>query len=339
MKVGTSGDASKIAGIGIEAERAELLGYDYFSASETNHNPFLPLVLAAEHTEHVQLRTSIALAFARSPMDMAYLAWDLQAMSDGRFELGLGSQVRGHIVRRFNMNWSKPAARMRDYILAMKAVWASWQNGTKLDYKGEFFNFNLMPPFFTPAPIEHPEIKINIAAVNSRMMQVAGEVCDGVLLHSFNTPKHTEEVIIPNLETGALKAGRSVDEIKISGGGFVVTGASDEEIDAKRKTTKDQIAFYASTRSYAPVMNTHGWNDTAQKLYRMSVDGKWTEMGAEINDDMLDQFAVIGNYDEITDKIKSRYGKHASSVGFSIPINSGEDEERLKDLLRRLKED
>ncbi|MCI0439413.1 MAG: TIGR03617 family F420-dependent LLM class oxidoreductase [Chloroflexi bacterium] len=336
MKVGTSGDAKTLSGIPESARRAEDMGYDFFTSSETQHNPFLPLALAAEHTRRVALRTSIALAFARSPMDVAYISWDLQALSGGRLALGLGSQVRGHIVRRFNMPWGSPAKRMRDYVLALRAIWDSWQNGTKLDFQSEHYSFNLMPPFFNPGPIEHPKVKVYIAAVNPNMLRVAGELCDGVLLHSFNTHKYTKEVVLPNLEQGAAKSGRSLKDLDISGGGFIVTGANEEQVEANRQATKNRIAFYASTRSYAPVMNAHGWNDTAQKLYRMSVDGRWREMGREITDVMLEAFAVIGDYDEIVNRIKARYGSYASSIGFSIPVNNGEDEELLRDMIRRL---
>ena len=337
MQIGTGGDSSSLSSIPEAARRAEEFGYDYFTSSETQHNPFLPIVLAAEHTERIGLRTSIALSFARSPMDTAYIAWDLAALSEGRFVLGLGSQVRGHIVRRFNMNWGSPANRMRDYVLALRAVWDCWQNGTKMDFQSEFYNFNLMPPFFNPGPIDHPGIKVHIAAVNTRMLQVAGEVCDGVLLHSFNTPRHTKEVIMPNLQKGAERAGRSIENLEISGGGFIVTGADEEEIEKNRQITKNRIAFYASTRSYAPVMNTHGWNDTAQKLYRMSVDGEWTKMGAEITDDMLDEFAVTDTYGGIVGKIKERHGVYASSVGFSIPTPNSDEEQRLKNMLAELR--
>ena len=339
MKVGSGREAGSLAEVPAAARRAEELGYDYFSSSETQHNPFLPVTLAAEHTERVELRTSIALAFARSPMDTAYTSWDLQAQSDGRFVLGLGSQVRGHVVRRFNMPWSPPARRMRDYVLALRAIWDSWQNGTKLDYQSESYNFNLMPPNFSPGPIEHPDIKVCLAAVNTYMMRVAGEVADGVFLHGFNTPKHTREVILPNLERGAQKAGRTLDDLDISGGGFVVTGATEEEISANIERARGQIAFYASTRAYAPVMNTHGWNDTAQKLYRMSVDNRWGEMGAEITDEMLGEFAVIGHYDGIVDQIKERFGEFDTSFSFSIPVRAPEDEERLRWMIKSLQED
>lgn len=337
MRVGTNIRDRGLSQIPEDTTLAERIGYNFISTNETNHNPFLAATLASEHSTTMNVRTSIALAFARSPMDTAYMAWDLQELSGGRFHLGLGSQVRGHIVRRFNMPWGRPAARMRDYILALRAIWDSWQNRGKLDFQGEFFNFNLMPPFFDPGPIENPGIKIYLAAVNERMQQVAGEVCDGVLLHSFNTPKHTQEVVLPNLEKGAAKAGKSLTDLDIHGGGFIVTGANDEKLEASMRETKDRISFYASTRSYAPVMNTHGWNDTAQKLYRMSVDGQWGEMSQEITDDMLDAFAVVGSYDKIVDNIKARYGTFAGSISFSIPTNSPEDEERLKDMVRSLK--
>ena len=339
MKVGTGFDGKSISELRVAAQKAEERGYDYFSSSETSHNPYLPLVSAAEHTERIGLRTSIALAFSRSPMDTAYIAWDLQSMSNGRFHLGLGSQVRGHIIRRFNMNWSAPAPRMRDYILAMRAVWESWQNGTKLDYAGDIYNFNLMPPFFNPGAIEHPDIKISIAAVNPYMLRVAGEVCDGVFLHSFNTHKYAREVVLPNLAKGAAKAGKTLEDLEISGGGFIVTGTNEEEIEANRQITKNRIAFYASTRSYAAVMSAHEWDDTAAKLYRMSVDGKWSDMGAEITDDMLEAFSVIGDYDEIVDNIKQTYGTYSKSIGFSIPVRNAEDEERLKSMIADLQTD
>lgn len=337
MKVGIAADAGKLAGIPEAARRAEELGYDFFSASETAHNPFLPLALAAEHTSRVELRTSIALAFARSPMDVAYMAWDLQALSGGRFTLGLGSQVRGHIVRRFSGTWAAPAPRMREYILALRAIWDCWQKGAKLDFHGQHYHFNLMPPFFSPGPIAHPSIKIHIAAVNPRMLQVAGEVCDGVILHSFNTARYTRDVVLPNLELGARKAGRSVKDLDISGGGFIITGANEEEVEAGKRAARARIAFYASTRSYAPVMKAHGWEDTAQKLYRMSVEGKWPQMAGEITDEMLEAFAVMGTYDEIVDRIKARYGPYATSILLPLPSHTAEEQERARDILRQLR--
>ena len=337
MQVNTGYEEYSINGLVDAAVRAEERGYDTFSTSETSHNPYLPLVLAAEHTKKIGLRTSIALSFARSPMDTAYLSWDLQNLSQGRFNLGLGSQVRGHIVRRFSLPWSPPAPRMREYILALREIWSCWQNGAKLNFAGDYYSFNLMPPFFNPGPIEFPDIKIFIAGVNPNMLKVAGELCDGVLLHSFNTPIYTKEVILPNIEKGALEAGRALGDIVVSGGGFIVTGKDEEEIEKAMKDTKNRIAFYASTRSYGEIMKVHGWDDLHENLYRMSIDGKWSEMGCLITDDMLSHFAVTGTYEEIAGKIKSTYGSYASSVSFTMDAKDDEDEAILKGIIADIK--
>ena len=336
MKVGSRLDGRTPQQIAESARRAERLGFDTYSSSETNHNPFLPLAIAAEHTERVDLRTSIALAFARSPMDVAYIGWDLQAMSNGRFTLGLGSQVRGHIVRRFGMNWSAPAPRMREYIQALRHIWNAWQTQEPVRFHGDHFDFNLMPPFFNPGPIEKPDVKVYVSAVNPYMLRVAGEVCDGVLLHGFCTPKYTRDVIIPNLEIGAKRSGRSLDDFEINAGGFIITGATEEEVESKKAGVKGQISFYASTRSYESVMSTHGWEDTAARLYRMSVDNRWGEMPGQITDDMLETFAVIGTHDEIVDKLKEAHGDYATSISFDIPTATGEDEEMLAGMVSEL---
>ncbi len=337
MKVGTRLAGQAPAEIAESARRAERLGFDTSSSSETNHNPFLPLAIAAEHTENVKLRTSIALAFARSPMDVAYLGWDLQAMSGGRFVLGLGSQVRGHIVRRFGMNWTAPAPRMREYIQALRHIWNAWQTGERVLFHGDHYDFNLMPPFFNPGPVENPDVKVFISAVNPYMLRVAGEVSDGVLLHGFCTPRYTKDVIIPNLKIGADRVGRSLDEIEISAGGFIITGETEEEVESKKAGVKSQISFYASTRSYESVMSTHGWDDTAARLYRMSVDNRWPEMGGQITDDMLETFAVVGTYDQIVAKLKETHGDYANSISFDIPTSTPEDEERLATMIAELR--
>ena len=336
MKVGSRLDGRTPQQIAASARRAERLGFDTYSSSETNHNPFLPLTIAAEHTETINLRTSIALAFARSPMDVAYIGWDLQAMSNGRFTLGLGSQVRGHIVRRFGMNWSAPAPRMREYIQALRHIWNAWQTQEPVRFHGDHYDFNLMPPFFNPGAIEKPDVKVYVSAVNPYMLRVAGEVCDGVLLHGFCTPKYTRDVIIPNLKIGAERSGRSLDDFEINAGGFTITGATEEEVESKKAGVKGQISFYASTRSYESVMSTHGWEDTAARLYRMSVDNRWGEMPNQITDDMLETFAVIGTHDEIVDKLKKAHGDYATSISFDIPTPTGEDEEMLAGMVSEL---
>lgn len=329
MKVGTALDARSLAEIPEAARRAEDLGFDFVTSSETAHNPFFPLVLAVGSASRVGLRTSIALAFSRSPTDLAHVAWDLQQLSGGRFVLGLGSQVRGHIVRRFGMEWAPPAARMRDYVLALRAVWDCWQNGTKLDFQSKYYQLNLMPPVFNPGPIDYPAPRVYISAVNTNMLRVAGEVCDGVLLHSFNTSRYTREVVLPNLERGAARSGRSLADLDIAGGGFIVAGATEEEVEAGREVTRARIAFYASTRSYAPVMDAHGWGDTAERLYRMSVEGRWSGMRHEITDEMFDAFAVTGTFDDIVERVKARYASYAGSITLSVPAGTRAVEERI----------
>ncbi len=339
MKVGTRLTGRAPKEIAESAKRAERIGFDTYSSAETSHNPFLPLTIAAEHTEAVGLRTSIALAFARSPMDVAYISWDLQDMSGGRFTLGLGSQVRGHIVRRFSMNWSPPAPRMREYIQALRHIWNAWQTQEPVKFHGDHYDFNLMPPFFNPGPVGTPDIKVFISAVNPYMLRVAGEVADGVLLHGFCTPQYTREVIIPNLEIGADRAGRSVEEIEINAGGFTITAATEEKVEAQKARVKGQISFYASTRSYESVMSAHGWEDTAARLYRMSVENRWGEMAGEITDEMLETFAVVGTHDEIVSKLKYAHGDYATSIGFDIPTDTPDDEERLSAMVRELQGD
>ncbi len=336
MKVGTGLAEWSTKHISTAAERAERMGFDVLSSAETQHNPFLPLAIAADHTDRVRLRTSIALAFARSPMDVAYLAWDLQSLSGGRFVLGLGSQVRGHIVRRFSMNWTPPAPRMREYIQALRHIWNAWQTQTPVKFHGDHYDFNLMPPFFNPGPIENPDVKVFISAVNPYMLRVAGEVADGVLLHGFCTPHYTREVIIPNLEIGAKRAGRSVDDIEINAGGFIITGADEAEVESKKARVKQQISFYASTRSYEGVMSAHGWEDTAARLYRMSVDNRWPEMPGQITDDMLNTFAVVGTHDDIVQRLKAAHGDYADSLTFDIPTPTPADEERMAGMVAEL---
>ena len=336
MKVGAALEGGSWGAIPKAAQQAEALKYSFLFSSETSHNPFFPLVLAAQHTNRVRLQTSIAVAFSRSPMDMAYAAWDLQALSGGRFALGLGSQVQGHIVRRFGATWTAPIPRMREYVQALRAIWDCWQKGGRLEFRSKNYSLTLMSPFFNPGPIEHPNIRVQISAVNPGMLRLAGEVCDGVVLHPFNSLKYTRDVVLPNLEQGARKSGRTLEDLDVNGGGLIVTGAGEEEVEANKEATRNRIAFYASTPSYATVMNTHGWNDTAEKLHRMSVEGRWSEMVHEITDDMLEAFTVVGTYDDIVDKVKARYGSYATSIAFSIPVRTPEDAERLGVMIKSL---
>ncbi|HJR24666.1 MAG TPA: LLM class F420-dependent oxidoreductase, partial [Acidimicrobiales bacterium] len=293
---GIGGD---LRSVGKAARAQEEQGYDGLWSAETAHDPFFPLLLASQETERVELGTGIAVAFARNPMNLAQVAWDLQAASGGRFILGLGSQIKPHITKRFSMPWSQPAARMREMILAIRAIWASWNEGTKLDFRGDFYTHTLMTPFFNPGPNPHGDAKIFLAGVGERMTEVAGEVCDGFLCHAFTTERYLREVTLPALERGAAKAGRTVADVEISGPAFVVTGTTEEELTASKSGVKQQIAFYGSTPAYRGVLELHGWGDLQDELNRMSKEGRWQEMGELITDDILDAFAIIAEPEQI----------------------------------------
>lgn len=318
------------------AKRAEGLGYDGVITPETGHDPFLPHVLAAEHTEHIELSTAVAIAFPRSPLTTAQIAWDLQKLSKGRFTVGLGTQVKGHIVRRYGMDWAPPGPRLREYVLMMRAAWDSWQNGARPAFEGKHYRYTLMTPFFNPGPIDQPTIPVHISAINPYNCRLVGELCDGIKLHGFNTPKYLREVILPNIEAGAKKAGRDPKEIEVCGLGFIITGKNEEEIEKAKAPVRQQIAFYGSTRTYKPVLDIEGWGDLNPELFALSVEGKWQEMATRITDDMLDEFAIIGTYDEIVKKMKERCAGVIDRVNFSIPIRSPEDEERLKGMIKEL---
>ena len=268
MKVEMSLMNRSLQDVGAEARRAEALGYDGVTTGETSADPFFKLVLAAEHTERVTLGTSVLIAFPRSPMVVAYQAWDLQAFSHGRLNLGLGTQVGAHIRRRFSGTWDSPGPRLREYIGALRAIWECWRDGVKLNFRGDFYQFTLMTPYFTPAGIEHSHIPVYISAINPYNCRLAGELCDGIRMHGFNTPKYAQQVIIPNLEEGARKAGRTLEEIDIVGTGFTITGPDEQSLEAKFPAVKKQIAFYASTPAYRPVMDSHGWVEEHQRPWR-----------------------------------------------------------------------
>jgi probable F420-dependent oxidoreductase len=304
------------------ARELEAAGYTGAWTAETSHDPFLPLLLAAEHTTELELGTSIAVAFARSPMTLANTAWDLQAYSKGRFVLGLGSQIKPHIERRFSMPWSHPAPRMREFVLAMRAIWSSWHGDTKLAFKGDFYTHTLMTPVFSPGPSEYGAPKVWLAAVGERMTAVAGEVADGVIVHGFTTERYVREVTIPAVERGLNRAGRSRDGFELSGPMFVVSGTDDEEMEAAKRATRQQIAFYGSTPAYRPVLELHGWGEVGDELNAMSKRGEWVEMGDLITDDMLDAFAVVAEPDRLADAVHARWGDVSDRVSFYAPYRS-----------------
>lgn len=311
-----------------QAKQVEAQGYAGAWVAEMAHDPFLPLALAAEHTTDLEIGTSIAVAFSRSPMTVANTAWDLQAFSKGRFVLGLGSQIKPHIEKRFSMEWSKPAARMREFALAMRAIWNTWITGEKLEFRGEFYQHTLMTPMFSPDKHELDGFgppKMFLAGVGPLMTQVAGEAFDGFICHGFTTEKYLREVTIPNLQEGREKAGKSMDGFEIVGPSFVVTGNNDEEIEKAANATRKQIAFYGSTPAYRPVLDMHGWGGLQDELNTLSKQGEWDKMGTLIDDEILNTFAVVGEPETIAAELGKRYGDVIHRLSFYAPYASDPD--------------
>ena len=294
--------------VGAQAQELEEMGYAGIMTAETSHDPFFPLLVAAQNTEKVELMTSIAVAFARTPMILANIGHDLNAYSKGRFVLGLGSQIKPHITKRFSMPWSSPAARMREYILAMRAIWATWHEGKPLEFTGKFYTHTLMTPFFTPTDCDYGAPKVFLAAVGPMMTEVAGEVADGMIAHAFTTEKYLRETTLPALERGFAKAGKKREDFEISYPVFVVTGKSEEELKEAEVAAAKQVAFYGSTPAYKPVLDSIDAGELQGELNAMSKQGRWDEMGTLITPDILKEFAVIGEPNTIAGQIKSRYG-------------------------------
>ena len=321
--------------VGTTARQAEDIGYDGVWSPETGHDPFLPLMLAAEHTTHLELGTGIAVAFARNPMTLASLGNDLQIYSKGRFMLGLGSQIKPHITKRFSMPWSHPAPRMRELILAMRAIWSAWHNRTKLDFRGDFYTHTLMTPFFDPGPSPYGAPKVFLAAVGPTMTEVAGEVADGLLVHGFTTERYLREVTLPSLQKGLSKAKRSRNDFQISYPGFVVTGTTEEEMAAATKAVKEQIAFYGSTPAYRPVLEVHGWGELQTELNTLSKQGEWTKMGELIDDEVLKAFAVVAEPEDVPRVVVERYGDIVDRFSFYTPYQV--DPERWRPIIAAFK--
>jgi probable F420-dependent oxidoreductase len=310
------------------AQRArdlETRGYDGGLTSETAHDPFLPVLLAAAHTETLELGTGVAIAFARTPMTVAVTANDLQLAAHGRFTLGLGSQIKPHIERRFSMPWSHPARRMREYVLALRAIWDAWETGGKLDFRGEFYRHTLMTPYFDPGPNPYGAPKVFLAGVGDGMTEVAGEVADGMILHGFTTERYVREVTLPALERGFATAGKTRADFTVSGPVFVVTGATDQALEASRRAAKEQVAFYGSTPGYRGVLELHGWGDLGVELNQLSRKGEWVAMGELITDEVLEAFAVVAAPDDLAPALVARYGGLLDRIGFDLPPGSDPD--------------
>ena len=317
--------ARGLANIAQAASKRERRGYDGCWTAEINHDPFLPLVLAAEHTTRIELGTSIAVAFARNPMTVANVGWDLQAYSDGRFILGLGSQVQAHIEKRFSMPWSQPVRRMREFVLALHEIWSCWRDGTKLRFEGDFYTHKIMTPMFTPEPQPHPFPKVFVAAVGEAMTEMCGEVADGLIAHAFTTKRYFEEVTTPALLRGMQRSGRERSEFQLSCPIFVVTGESEDELAAGALGTRKQIAFYGSTPAYRKVLELHGWGDLHTELHRLSLQGEWDVMGSLIDDEILEAFAVVAPLDTVASKIRDRCDGVIDRVLVGFPSSVPED--------------
>lgn len=296
------------------ARAAEAAGFDALWAAETNHDPFLSCALAAAATESIEIGTGIAIAFARTPMTLASAAHDLQELSGGRFVLGLGSQIKPHIEHRYSMPWSEPARRMREFVLALRAIWDTWAHGTTLAFRGDFYRHTLMTPMFTPRPHGFGDPKVFLAGVGPRMTEVAGEVADGFICHGFSSERYLRECTLPALRRGCDRAGRSLEDIEVVAPGFVVTGVDDAAIEEAAAATRRQMAFYGSTPAYRPVLDLHGWGDLQPELHALSKRGEWSAMGGLITDEILETFAVVGRPAEVGAELHRRYGDVASRV-------------------------
>jgi probable F420-dependent oxidoreductase len=310
-----SGDLTNVAELARDAERN---GYDGLWTAEAGHDPYLSCAIAATATERVSIGTNIAVAFPRSPLVHAQIAWDLQASSHGRFILGLGTQVKGHNERRYSTQWLPPGPRLREMILLIRHIWDVWQNGARPGFEGKFYRFSLMTPFFSPGPIQWPKIPIYIAGVNPYISRLAGELCEGFLAHPFHSLKYLDEVVFPNIDAGAAKAGRTRRDVTMSTTAFVVTGRTRDEIERNKGPVRQQIAFYASTRAYAGILEVHGWGDTFVHLNEKAAKGDWGGMASLITDEMLEVYAVQGVVDDIPSLIKKKYTGVMDRLGFYV---------------------
>ncbi len=329
---GVPSDLSRVPGIARDIER---LGYDGCWTGEIDHDPFLPLLLAAEHTSRLEIGTSIAVAFARNPMTVANLGWDLQAYSAGRLNLGLGSQIQAHVEKRFSMPWSHPVRRMREFIEALRAIWTCWQDGTRLSFRGDFYTHTLMTPMFSPEPMPHGQPNVFVAAVGEAMTEMCGEVADGLLAHAFTTKRYTDEITTPALLRGLSRAGRERRDVQVSCPVFVVTGDTEEAMAEAAVPVRKQIAFYGSTPAYRKVLELHGWGDVHTELHRLSKLGQWDAMGDLVDDDVLRAFAVVAPLRDVADALRVRCDGAIDRVLPALPATLSD--EAVESVLNQLR--
>jgi probable F420-dependent oxidoreductase len=326
-----------IADFAAGAALAEQVGLDAVLVEETKDDPFQLLALGAAATTSIKVGTSVAMAFPRSPTVTAMSAWSLQKLSGGRFVLGLGTQVRAHVQRRYGLDWSAPAPWIRDYVNAMRAVWATWQHGTPLDFRSEHYQLDLMVPLFDPGPIEHPGIPVHIAAIGPNMCAVAGEVADGVRLHPVCTPRFIDEEVLPNVSRGAARAGRDVDHVEVCMKPLIGTAPDQVGLERVIRTVRARVAFYLSTPSYRRTFELHGWGDIARQASDLSRSNRWEELPDLVDEEMLHTVATVGTYDEIATKLRDRYLGRVDRIEFSIPVNDENDAQQLRSILQEIR--
>ncbi len=337
MKIDTMLSTPKLFDVPAAARRIEALGYDGTFTFEGPHEPFFPLLLAAEHTERIDLTTAIAVAFARNPMTLAQIAYDLQLASQGRMVLGLGTQIKPHITKRFSMPWSQPAARMREMVLAIRAIWASWHEGAPLDFRGDFYTHTLMTPMFSPGPSPFGLPRIVVAGVGPRMTEVAGEVADGFIVHPFSTPRFLADTTLPAIERGLDAAGRAGarSDFEVSFPAMVAVGETDGDVEQAREAFKARLAFYGSTPAYKVVLDAHGWGDLQPELNRLTKTGDWATIPTLITDEVVDEFVTCGRIDEIGPRLIARYGPLVDRISLEPP--AGVDDNRWRDVITSMR--
>ncbi len=333
MKIDSGLMSADLREVGRLAAHAEQVGYDGLWTAEAGHDPYLPVALAATTTERVTIGTNIAVAFPRSPLVHAQIAWDLQVASRGRFVLGLGTQVKGHNERRYSTAWTAPGPRLREMIQLIRHIWDVWQNGVKPGFHGKHYQFSLMTPFFAPAPMEWPKIPIYIAGVKPYMCRLAGELCDGFHVHPFHSLKYLRETVMRSLEEGLQKSGRQRSDVTLATSGFVITGDNRDEIERAKGAVRQQISFYASTRTYIGVLEAHGWGETCYRLNEKAAKGDWAGMASLITDDMLQVYAVEGKYDDIPGLLKKKYEGVIDRLAFYVPLRPGSDDSAVSRLV------
>ena len=334
MKIDTGFMVADLRNVPRHAQEAERLGYDGLWTAEAGHDPYLPCAIAATATERVSIGTNIVVAFPRSPLVHAQIAWDLQNASRGRFILGLGTQVKGHNERRYSMAWTAPGPRLREMVQLIRHIWDVWQNDARPGFEGKHYRFSLMTPFFSPGPIQWPNIPIYISGLNPYMCRLAGEMCEGFHLHPFHSMKYIRETVLPNMEEGLAKTGRQRSDVALATTAFVIMGKTRDDLERAKAPVRQQISFYASTRTYSGVLEAHGWGETSHRLNEKAAKGDWAGMASLITDEMLEVYAVQGTFDEIPDLLRKKYGGVMDRIGFYVPMGAaGTDEGTWRDLI------